>query len=146
MIKTNCDTCSKVLLRSPSKIGERNYCSRKCYSKTRNNELIRRGKKSRFKVGDKSISKNQPAGDKHSAWKGERVGYRGLHQWIIRRKGKPCECSNCGKKDTRPRIIQWANIDGRYKRNLDDYVALCSSCHKKYDLKIASTQGEPVAT
>lgn len=83
--------------------------------------------------------------EKNYAWKGEQVSYRGLHQWIRRRKGKPTKCSFCGKEDTRPRFIQWANIDGKYRRNLGDYIALCGSCHKLKDLAMKSNQDSPSA-
>lgn len=71
--------------------------------------------------------------EKSYAWKGEQVSYRGLHQWIRRKKGHPGICTKCGKQSDRPRIIQWANIDGRYRRVLEDYVGMCCSCHKLHD-------------
>lgn len=78
--------------------------------------------------------------EKNYAWKGESVSYRGLHQWIRRKKGKPTKCTCCGKESIKPRVIQWANIDGKYRRHLDDYIAICASCHKFYDLKMKATR------
>jgi len=63
-------------------------------------------------------------------WKGDAVGYAGMHKWVQRHKGKAMGCVNCNKIGK----SQWANVDGQYQRNLDDYVPMCSSCHKKYDL------------
>mgnify|MGYP006360080023 CR=1 FL=1 len=73
--------------------------------------------------------------DKHHMWKGDNVGYRGLHYWIQRKLGKPTKCTQCGKNKTTPKSIQWANVDGEYRRNVDDYIALCASCHKIKDLQ-----------
>lgn len=83
--------------------------------------------------------------EKNYAWKGEKVSYRGLHQWIRRKKGKPIKCIFCGKFDKRPRYIQWANVDGKYRRNLNDYISLCGSCHKLKDLAMKSNQDSPFA-
>lgn len=74
--------------------------------------------------------------EKNYAWKGEKVSYRGLHQWIRRKKGIPDTCCNCGKVSQKPRVIQWANVDGKYRRDLDDYIPLCCSCHKYHDLAL----------
>jgi hypothetical protein len=78
------------------------------------------------------------SGKNNVIWKGDNVGYGSLHFWIRRYKGRPKKCSNCGiigKKIGRRWSIDWANIDHKYRRNLDDYIALCQKCHKVYDLK-----------
>lgn len=56
--------------------------------------------------------------------------YSAIHKWVRKWKGKPACCENCGKDDCR---LEWANIDHSYKRVLEDYIALCISCHKAYD-------------
>ena len=61
----------------------------------------------------------------------EKPSYGALHQWVRRWKGKPPKCEVCGQTERR---MTWANISREYKRDLDDFVALCYSCHKKYDL------------
>ena len=66
-----------------------------------------------------------------SNFKGELAGYGSKHAWIYRHKGKAGKCVFCNKKDCR---YTWANISGIYKRDLNDYMELCYSCHKKYDL------------
>ena len=71
-------------------------------------------------------------GKRHWNWKGEGVGYSSLHVWVKRHKGKPKKCIFCGENKKR---ITWANIDHKYKRNLNDFIALCMSCHRKYDIK-----------
>lgn len=151
-IKVNCLTCGKELLRSPSKVEPRNYCSYGCYSDTRNKELMRKGAPYRItrerykKLRKKAVEGlKKHSGESHYAWKGDKVSYRGLHYWLRRKLGKPTKCIQCGKVDTRPKFIQWANIDGTYRRVLSDYIPLCTSCHKLYDLSMKSTQGSQIA-
>jgi len=69
-------------------------------------------------------------------WKGDKVGYNGLHHWIIRWKGQPTTCEKCGKSGLSGKKIHWANIDHKYRRVLDDYIRLCISCHQLYDFKM----------
>lgn len=78
--------------------------------------------------------KSQPwnTDGKHHAWKGDRVGYTGMHQWIRRKLGVPKECEHCGSKNKKK--YEWANIDHRYRRNVKDYRRLCTKCHRNYDL------------
>jgi hypothetical protein len=70
-------------------------------------------------------------GDDNPSWKGDNVKYCSLHQWLVRKKGKPSKCEHCGTTDIRR--YQWANIDHKYRRNVDDFIRLCIPCHKKYD-------------
>lgn len=64
-------------------------------------------------------------------FKGDQVGYDALHDWVRRHKGKPIKCEFCqGIKK-----VQWANKSWLYKRELDDWLALCYWCHRKYDMR-----------
>jgi hypothetical protein len=140
MIQVICGSCGQIQFRSPSKVCQQNFCSRECSKNFRTKLLIKVGKKNRFKSGNQrpiEWTKSQTEkvmGEKNYAWKGQKVSYRGLHAWVRRKLGKPTICSHCSKTDTRPRIIQWANVDGKYRRELSDYISLCASCHKIYDL------------
>jgi hypothetical protein len=69
-------------------------------------------------------------GEKAYNWKGDNVGYRGLHIWIRRNKPKSEFCEKCKKN----KKISLSNISGEYKRDINDYKWLCYSCHKKFDL------------
>lgn len=62
-------------------------------------------------------------------WKGELVGYAGLHMWVRRRIIKPLKCFNC--KQVKP--LDLANKSHEYKRDLDDWLYLCRSCYLYYD-------------
>ena len=70
--------------------------------------------------------------ENHPSWLGNNVGYRGLHLWINKVRGKATKCSHCGKIGTSHQI-HWANISKKYKRVLSDWISLCAKCHKKYD-------------
>lgn len=79
--------------------------------------------------------------DKAPNWKGDGVGYHGLHGWARKILGKPSHCNFCrikGKYFVRKNgikhwSIQWANKSRKYVRDINDWIALCISCHKKYD-------------
>jgi hypothetical protein len=62
----------------------------------------------------------------------QKLSYTGYHKWIKCRygKAKEYECCHCGKT-----AHDWAiKKDKEYSKNIDDYISLCRSCHKKYDL------------
>ena len=69
--------------------------------------------------------------EKNSQWKGNAVGYTALHDWVRRHKGTPSLCELCGAIKA-PRF-EWANKSKKYLRNLDDWIRLCSKCHKVFD-------------
>jgi len=74
----------------------------------------------------------QNSNENNYLWKGENASYIAKHAWVYRHKGKAYKCEFCGKEGI-GREINWANIDHKYKRNLDDYISLCRLCHEKYD-------------
>ncbi len=67
----------------------------------------------------------------HPNWKGDKVGYNSLHDWIYRNLGKAKKCQDCGSIEK----VEWSNISLEYKRDLNDWQKLCYSCHRKYDNK-----------
>jgi len=83
-------------------------------------------------------------GEENNKWKGKNVGYRALHDWIVRQKGRPQFCEICkrsaapttrsrGKPPKKKDYFEWANISKEYKRSLNDWKRLCVKCHKRYD-------------
>jgi hypothetical protein len=70
-------------------------------------------------------------GKNHPLWKGDDVSYSGLHYWLERRLGKPRVCDHCGTINAKK--YEWANKSGKYKRDITDWVRLCSRCHRIYD-------------
>lgn len=57
--------------------------------------------------------------------------YMNLHNWVKSKLGKPYNCENCGIKDAKK--FEWANKSGDYKKELSDWIRLCTSCHRKFD-------------
>jgi len=72
-------------------------------------------------------------GKDNPEWKGNKVGYRALHHWVKRHKGLPDTCEYCTKSGLTGHKIHWANIDGKYRRVLEDWVRLCARCHCHHD-------------
>jgi hypothetical protein len=70
--------------------------------------------------------------EENPQWKGEMVGYFAVHEWVILRKPKPSLCEHCNKKPP----SDLANVSGKYKRDLDDYLWLCRSCHMIFDKRM----------
>jgi len=91
---------------------EYKFCSHECYSKNRIGRF------------------NE---ENSSTWKGNDVGYSGVHAWIKNKFGFPNKCEICGT--TTAKIYHWANINHRYKRKAEDWKRMCVSCHAKYDYK-----------
>ena len=55
--------------------------------------------------------------------------YAAIHLWIRKYKPKPKYCEIC--KSNPPQQI--ASIDGKCRRDVNNYMWLCRSCHCKYD-------------
>jgi len=73
-------------------------------------------------------------GSKNHRWKGEDANKNSKHRYVSKIKPKPKGCEFCGKK----RRLALANLQNHnYTKNPKDYVWLCYSCHKKFDLKCA---------
>lgn len=64
-------------------------------------------------------------GKNNPMWKGDKVGYSALHDWLKRRLVKPDKCEEC--KEIAPYDL--ANISQEYKRDLSDWEWLCRKCH-----------------
>lgn len=65
-------------------------------------------------------------------WVGDNVSYSRLHSWIIEKLGKPQKCSFCLRDDEDSKY-EWANISHEYSRDINDFIRLCISCHRRYD-------------
>ena len=92
---------------------------------------LKHSKETKLKMG---LSRKH---EKRPVWKGDRAGYAAIHSWVRQWKGNPLNCENCGiegKKEGRNWSIQYANIDHKYRRVLEDYIRLCRHCHREYDI------------
>lgn len=66
-------------------------------------------------------------------YKGINAGYTAKHHWLYKWYGKASKCENTNCTYENPKLYEWANISGKYKRERDDYMQLCPSCHRKMD-------------
>lgn len=97
-------------------------------------------KNKRGKYKRKPMSQEQRAkigfaheGSKSSKWKGNKVGYRGLHLWIQNHYGNPPTCEHCQRTGLKGRKIHWATKSIPYSRNRENWLRLCGKCHRLYD-------------
>lgn len=65
-------------------------------------------------------------------WRGDEVGYFGVHDWLTKHFGQPVGCDDCGTDDPAKRY-EWANISGEYRRDRSDFRRLCKKCHNDLD-------------
>ena len=152
-------TCNREfnVFASTLRKGHGNYCSRQCrpawnkglnenpkttakrseilkiwWSNPKNIEMqsrLHKGQKP-WNTGTKGI---HLIGEKNPQWKGDNVGYHSLHSWIHRQLGMPDICEECKNFHLSGHKIHWANISGEYKRDINDWIRLCTHCHAEYD-------------
>ena len=152
-----CTWCSKEFNRgyyiscdtkeSMTQWSKRKFCSNDCSSAFRNKKLVKTCETctSYFLVSSSPSDTKRNAGrfcsrgcrkgDKNPSWKGDNVGYNGLHTWVNKTLGKPDTCEECGKSGLSKKHINWANKSHEYKRDLTDWLRLCVPCHRVYDNK-----------
>lgn len=72
-------------------------------------------------------------GSESIRWGGMKANYCTKHSWIRKHYGKATRCSNkyCPYKN--PKRYEWANVSGKYLREVEDYIQLCPSCHRRMD-------------
>jgi hypothetical protein len=61
----------------------------------------------------------------------DRLTYTTFHVWLKKYHGKPDHCEFCTKPAKR---FEWALLKGKvHEKNVNNYIQLCPSCHRKYD-------------
>jgi hypothetical protein len=56
------------------------------------------------------------------------------HDWVRKHWGPANECEICdGRFST---TYEWANISRQYKRDREDWMKMCRSCHLLYDRRM----------
>ena len=78
---------------------------------------------------------NFRTGEAHARWKGDEVSYGALHQRITRRRGKADHCINREQAKCTSTSFEWAHIHETDPHDVNNYVSLCASCHRRYDVK-----------
>lgn len=110
------------------------YCQCDCGNKTNiakrsdKRDSIIKGEPFRFLRGHNNLR-----GKYHRNWKNN-PGKSALHSWVIRYRGTPMECEECRIIGLKSKLYHWANISGKYKRDLKDWKRLCFYCHRKFDI------------
>ncbi len=129
----NCLICKKELIK-PSQYSYRQWeirktCDRFCAGKYRTITYKMPDKiRNKISMTKKNIYQDET---KHPKWLGKNVGYSGIHLWIRKIYGSADHCEfNFIHKATR---YHWANISGKYLRDINDWTQLCPTCHKQYD-------------
>ena len=73
----------------------------------------------------------------NSNWKGENVGYIGIHVWLLKNYKNPKQCELCGligHRKTGRWKISWAlKKPHKYERKRKNFFGLCNKCHRSYD-------------
>ncbi len=73
-------------------------------------------------------------GEQTPRWKGSSASKTAKHQWLTKNIGRPTFCCNSECKH-KSQLFEWClKRDKIYSHNPDDYLWLCRSCHRKYDL------------
>lgn len=110
-----CLRCKNTYEKPPSQAVNSKYCSRLCQNRQQSDEMERRG-------------------SKNPMWKGDKVGYHGMHSWHLKHWVKTNVCVHC--KYNKP--TDWASIKGRpmIRDDKTKWIELCRSCHSTYDGKI----------
>jgi hypothetical protein len=131
-----CRICGKSFKTILCKIkeGKGKFCSRKCYGISKlGKPSWSSGKKGLcLNTGRTHFKKGDNLNKKNINWKGNSAGYLAIHNWVKRKLNFPKVCNICGKI---PKKIELANKDHKYRRNIKDYTPMCTSCHRKYDIK-----------
>jgi len=99
------------------------------YWKGKKRESLSKKMKEQYKNGNRKIARL--TNESNPAWKGEKAGYSALHKWLYKRKKKNNVCEMCGTKVAKK--YEFANISGEYKREVDDFMEVCTRCHRQYD-------------
>jgi NUMOD3 motif-containing protein len=93
----------------------------------------KRSAETKQKLSDVRKGENNPmfgiTGKSHPCWKGDKVGYSGLHLWIRKYFPKPQKCQMC--KEKIPEDV--ANITGIYNREFKNWAWFCTKCHYIFD-------------
>ena len=108
------------LCRNPVKQNRTTFCSRLCmgawYRKNYSDAL-------------REMQRKMKLGKKNPMWRGSKVGYNALHEWVKNHLEKPKYCERCRKA----KRLDLANISQKYFRALTDWEWLCRKCHMRKD-------------
>ena len=137
-MKYQCEQCSNTFQAPPSQNAR--FCNRACYDKSRlgifeckNCWIVFSGTKSHKRKFCSVVCRQKYSVKENSPhWKGDNAGKGTKHVFLTKHYGKPTHCDFCKVKDL---WTDWALKRNReYSHNREDYLRLCRSCHRKYDM------------
>lgn len=87
----------------------------------------------------KGRERKDQRGENNPSWKGDGVGWNGIHWWLRRHHPKAGTCEECGRLGK----TDWAFLHHPepYTRVLSDYAELCRSCHVRFDRGYLTLRG-----
>lgn len=56
-----------------------------------------------------------------------------IHMWIKSRYGKANHCENDFNHMSKSGRFEWANVTGKYEKDISNFKQLCVPCHRKLD-------------
>lgn len=135
MVSVICKNCDKEIVDYPS--NKRVTCSKKCHYAVIGQKL------SKLKKGVKRPDMKNPywlrkEGPEHPMFSNT-PSYNAIHNYMRVRVPKPKTCLHCGEE----KPLELANISQQYTREVNDWMYLCKSCHRRYDSKNVCKKGHP---
>ena len=104
------------------------------------------------KIRETKIGIKNPGWGKYNElnpnWKGNKAVYSAYHWWLKNKFGSANQCDNINCIYPRliddgrvlaekPKRFEWALIKGKqHEHKRENYIMLCPSCHRKYDLNL----------
>lgn len=115
MIEVMCVKCNKKYFTYKSRVkpNKKNYCSRYCFH-------VANGENN--------------SGEKSSTWKGDNIGYSMIHVWLREHFGKASMCESKSCKNISKKFVYALKKGKEYRRDRNNFMTLCISCHTKYDM------------
>lgn len=74
-------------------------------------------------------------GPENPQWKGSDVSYTHLHRRIYQARGKASYCANRASVGCTGDSFEWSHIHETDRAEPANYVSLCLSCHRSYDVR-----------
>jgi hypothetical protein len=79
-----------------------------------------------------------PGGSDSPSWKGADVSYQHLHRRVQQTRGKASLCENRDLAKCTSDSFDWSHVHGTNPSDPANYVSLCRSCHRSYDVSRGS--------
>lgn len=129
--KNHCLTCGKYY-----ESAARLFCSIGCYRQDRKSNP---SEYAMTEDGRRRVSIAN-SGAKNGMWRGNKVSYSAIHDWVKWHLPKSEVCNECKKVPP----LDLANISNKYKRDLSDWEWLCRRCHMIKDGRLERLHSQEV--